>query len=90
VEPLLVSAFLCLSGIGVYMWPRVQSVRLAYQLPAAEQRLKDLLQEHDHLRLELAALTDPQRVYKIATERLGMITPKHDQVFILMRGPQDR
>ena len=30
--PLLVSLFLCLAGVAVYMWPRVQVVRLAYRM----------------------------------------------------------
>lgn len=88
--PLLLCAFLCFLGVGVYMWPRVQGVRLAYRLQAAEQRMSDLIQERDHLRLELAALKDPQRVFRVATEELGMVTPKPDQVFVLVRESKQR
>jgi cell division protein FtsL len=88
--PLLISAFLCLSGVGVYMWPRVQGVRLAYRLQGAEQRLKDLIQEGEHLRLELATLKDPQRVHQVATEQLGMVAPRADQVFVLVRESRKR
>ena len=86
----LISAFLCLLGIGVFMWPRIQSVRLAYRVQSAEQRLRDLTQERDHLRRELAVLSDPQRVYRMATEQLGMVPPSHDQRFILMYESQNR
>lgn len=88
--PLLVSLFLCLAGVGVYVWPRVQVVRLAYRMQASEQRLRELLQERDQLRLELASLKDPQRIYRVATEQLGMSTPRHDQVVIVTHEPKSR
>ena len=88
--PVLVSVFLCLAGVAVYMWPRVQVVRLAYRMQASEQQLRSLLQTHDQLRLELASLKDPQRIYRIATEQLGMSMPGRDQVVIVTHEPQAR
>jgi len=90
VVPLLLSVFLCLVGVGVYMWPRVQVVRLAYRLQTSEQHLKTLLQEQDQLRLELAALKDPRRIYHVATDQLGMSLPRQDQVFIVTRDLKSR
>ena len=81
--PLLLSLFLCLAGIAVYMWPRVQVVRLAYRMQTSEQQLWELVQQRDQLRLEATSLKDPQRIYRIATEHLGMSTPRHDQVVIV-------
>ena len=72
------------------MWPRVQVVRLAYRMQTSEQHLRTLLQERDQLRFELATLQDPQRIYRVATEQLGMSTPRHDQVVILTREPKSR
>jgi cell division protein FtsL len=88
VVPLMLSVLLCLAGIGVYMWPRVQVVRLAYQLQTSEQRLQELHQERDQLQSELASLRDPQRIYRVATEQLGMSSPRHEQRFILTREPK--
>jgi cell division protein FtsL len=88
--PLLMSLFLCLAGVAVYMWPRVQVVRLAYRMQTSEQHLRELLQERDQLRFELASLKDPQRIYRIATEQLGMSTPRHDQVVIVTHEPTSR
>jgi cell division protein FtsL len=88
--PLLVSLFLCLAGVAVYMWPRVQVVRLAYRMQTAEQHLTELLQERDRLRFELASLKDPQRIYRLATEQLGMSTPRHDQVVVVSHEPTSR
>jgi cell division protein FtsL len=90
LAPVLVTVFLCLAGVAVYMWPRLQVVRLAYRMQASEQRLNDLRQERDDLRRELASLKDPQRLYRVATEQLGMGVPRHDQVFVLTREPRGR
>jgi len=86
--PLLVSFFLCLAGVGVYMWPRVQVVRLAYRMQTSEQQLRELSQERDQLRFELASLKDPQRIYRIASDQLGMSTPRRDQVITVTREPK--
>jgi cell division protein FtsL len=59
-------------------------------MQASEQRLNDLRQERDDLRRELASLKDPQRLYRVATEQLGMGIPRHDQVFVLTREPRRR
>jgi cell division protein FtsL len=88
--PFLLASFLCLAGVGVYMWPRVQVVGLAYRMQTAEQRLRELAQERDQLRLELASLKDPQRIFRIATEQLGMSTPQQDQVVIVTREGKSR
>ena len=42
--PLIVSLFLCFAGVAVYVWPRVQVVRLAYRLQTSEAHLRELLQ----------------------------------------------
>ncbi len=76
---------LCLMGLVVCMWPHVSIVRLGYQMQSSQQRLQNLLQERDQLRLEVASLKDPQRVYRIATEQLGMNVPRNEQVFIVTR-----
>ena len=90
IVPFLVSVCLCLAGVGVYVWPRIQVVRLAYRLQASEQQLKALMQEQDQLRLELAALKDPQRIYDVATGQLGMRLPSQHQVFIVTRDLKGR
>ncbi len=90
LAPVLVTVFLCLAGMTVYIWPRLHVVRLAYRMQASEQRLNDLRQERDDLRRELASLKDPQRLYRVATEQLGMGVPRHDQVIVLTREPRER
>ena len=88
--PLLVGVFLCLAGVTVYVWPRVQVVRLAYRMQTSKQHLRELLQAHDQLRFELASLKDPERIYRVATEQLGMGMPRRDQVVIVTYEPRGR
>src|SRR5215510_5868670 len=90
LAPVLVRVSLCLAGGAVYMWPRLQDVRLAYRMQASEQRLNDLRQERDDLRRDLASLIDPRRLYRVASDQLGMGIPRHDQVFVLTREPRRR
>jgi cell division protein FtsL len=59
-------------------------------MQTSEQHLRELLQAHDQLRFELASLRDPERVYRVATEQLGMGTPRRDQVVIVTQEPQGR
>jgi cell division protein FtsL len=90
IGSLLMSLFLCLAGVGVYMWPRVQVVRLAYRMHTSDEQLRELSQERDQLRLELAALQDPHRIFRVATEQLGMSPPRHDQVVFVTRDVKRR
>ena len=88
--PVMVALCLCLAGMVVYMWPRVHIVRQGYRIQTLEQRARVLFQEREQLRLEIASLKDPQRVYQVATERLGMMVPSHEQIFVLLherKGP---
>ena len=84
LAPVLVALCFCLAGMVVYMWPRVHIVRQGYRIQTLEQRARDLFQEREQLRLEIASLKDPQRVYQVATDRLGMMVPSHEQIFVLL------
>jgi cell division protein FtsL len=65
-------------------------VRLAYRMQASEQQVRDLAQERDQLRLELASLKDPQRIYRVAIDQLGMSLPRRDQLVIVTREPKSQ
>jgi cell division protein FtsL len=59
-------------------------------MQTSEVHLRELLQVHDQLRFEFASLKDPARVYRVATEQLGMGMPRRDQVVIVTHEPQNR
>ena len=80
-------------GIGVVLvlallfsaWQHFELLRHGYRL---EQMQRDRAAENDinrHLRLEMETLRSPQRIEKLATERLGMVSPGDGDAVILER-----
>jgi len=80
-------------GIGVLLvtvllfsaWQHFELLRHGYRL---EQMQRDRAAESDinrHLRLEMETLRSPQRIEKLATERLGMINPGDTEAVVLER-----
>jgi len=80
-------------GVGVALvvvllfsaWQHFELLRHGYRL---EQMQRDRAAENDinrHLRLELETLRAPQRIEKLATERLGMVSPGDTEAVVLER-----
>jgi len=77
-----------LLGLGVlvflfvllFAWQHFQCVRYGYQVEQLKAEYATL-EEHNHqLRLEQAALADPERIDTLARTRLGMVSPNPQQV----------
>lgn len=64
----------------IYIWSRVQIVRYGYEINdlKIEQRL--LAEENRQIQLELSTLKSPQRIERIAKDKLHMTTPGVDQI----------
>ena len=80
-------------GIGILLvlvllfsaWQHFELLRHGYKL---EQMQRERASENDinrHLRLEMETLRAPQRIEKLATERLGMVSPGADEAVVLER-----
>jgi cell division protein FtsL len=80
-------------GIGVVMllvlmfsaFQHFELLRHGYRL---EQMQRDRAAEDEinrHLRLEIETLRAPQRIEKLATDRLGMVAPDGEQAIVLER-----
>jgi len=80
-------------GIGVALvivllfsaWQHFELLRHGYKL---EQMQRDRAAENDinrHLRLEMETLRAPQRIEKLAIERLGMVSPGDAEAVVLER-----
>ncbi|MSO35195.1 MAG: hypothetical protein EXQ50_07790 [Acidobacteria bacterium] len=78
-------------GIGVVLvmvllfsaWQHFELLRHGYRL---EQMQRDRAAENDinrHLRLEMETLRAPQRIEKLAIERLGMVSPGATEAVVL-------
>ena len=80
-------------AVGVFLvtvllfsaWQHFELLRHGYRL---EQMQRDRASENDinrHLRLEMETLRAPQRIEKLATERLGMVAPAEGESVVLER-----
>ena len=76
---------LCL--VFLFVWERVDMVRVGYQVERLKQEKTVLERERDQLRIKVSALSAPNRVAKVATERLGMAPPQRGQVIVVQAGP---
>jgi len=66
-------------------WQHFELLRHGYRL---EQMQRERAAEDDinrHLRLEIETLRAPQRIEKLATDRLGMVAPGANEAIVLER-----
>jgi cell division protein FtsL len=63
-----------------YVWYQTESVKLGIDIGRNENRIRELEQAVETLKMRKAVLLDPARVEKIARESLGLIDPKDDEV----------
>ena len=77
-----------LLGLGVlvflfvllFAWQHFQCVRYGYQVEQLKAEFTTLEERNHQLRLQQAALADPERIDTLARTRLGMVTPNPQQV----------
>ena len=78
-------AGLCL--VFGFVWERVDVVRVGYQVERLKSEKVRLERERDQLRVKLSTLSAPDRIAKVATERLGMMPPQNGQVIVVQARP---
>ena len=66
-----------------YTWCRVQSIQVRYEISELAADQDRLMMLQDNLKIELARLKAPQRIAKIAKERLGLILPTNKQLMLI-------
>jgi cell division protein FtsL len=66
--------------VFVFVWERVDVVRLGYHIERLKTQKILLERERDQLQVKVSALTAPERIAKVATEKLGLIPPQQGQV----------
>ena len=67
----------------IYTWARVQCVRVGYEISALTQEQQRLTELQANLKVELARLRSPQRIIKIAQEKLGLTLPTSKQMMLM-------
>jgi cell division protein FtsL len=81
MKAVAVIAGLCL--VFVFVWERVDVVRLGYHIERLKAQKTLLERERDQLQVKFSALTAPERIARVATDKLGMTPPQQGQVFIV-------
>lgn len=69
-------------GVG-YVAQRAEIVKADYARMALQAEIEDLETAYDRLSLEYARLSSPERIEKIAIEKLGMTHPGEVQVVVV-------
>lgn len=80
-------------GIGLVLvlvlmfsaWQHFELLRHGYRLEQMQRERAAEEEINRHLRLEIETLRAPQRIEKLATDRLGMVSPGSDEAVVLER-----
>ncbi|MEY4705777.1 MAG: hypothetical protein RL042_1982 [Nitrospirota bacterium] len=69
--------------VFVFVWERVDVVRVGYQIERLKSQKVLLERERDQLQVKFSSLTAPERIAKVATEKLGLVPPQQGQVLMV-------
>lgn len=59
----------------VYVWQRVEFLRVSYQVEALKKERQDLQEKNKHLSVERSSLMSPDRIERMARQELGLVDP---------------
>src|SRR5438270_12352751 len=71
----------------MYAWQHFSAIEYGYKIETAHAQVQNLSEENNQLRLEQAALRDPQRIDQMA-RNMGMFAPQVGQVVGLEPQPE--
>ncbi len=83
-----ISAAIVMSLLLLYVWERVDLVRLGYRIQQLQAQHTTLKRQSDALNVKLSALTSPERIARVAIDRLGMRAPRPGQVVLVSLSPE--
>jgi hypothetical protein len=64
-------------------WCGVQCIRTGYEITQAMERQEDMLEMKKNLKIEMARLTSPQNLGRIAEKRFDLAAPQPEQIVII-------
>ncbi|MBX3328945.1 MAG: cell division protein FtsL [Nitrospira sp.] len=82
-----VAVFVGLCLVFVFVWERVDVVRVGYQIERLKRDKTVLERQRDELRVKVSALSASDRIAKLATEKLGMSLPQQGQIIVVQSRP---
>lgn len=86
----LIAALAVISVLLLYVWQRVDLVRVGYDIQQLKTRHALLQRENHELRVKVSALASPERIARLATEELNMRQPRPGQVILVSLGSPSR
>ena len=69
--------------VFMFVWERVDVVRVGYQIERLKTQKVLLERERDQLQVKFSSLMAPERIAKVATEKLGLVPPQQGQVLMV-------
>ena len=76
------------SLVLLFVWERVDIVRIGYHIERLKTQKVLLERERDELQVKLSALTAPERIARLASDKLGMMQPEKGQVVVINIEPE--
>ncbi len=76
---------LCL--VFVFVWERVDMVRVGYQIERLKRDKTTLERQRDELKVQFSTLSASGRIVRVATKELGMSLPQQGQVILVQFRP---
>ncbi|MBI5682557.1 MAG: cell division protein FtsL [Deltaproteobacteria bacterium] len=80
----LFSAIIVITVIAMvtlfYVWSRLLTINLGYEISRVELERKNLLKEKGLLNIEITSLKSPDRIDRIARTELGLVYPSQEQI----------
>ncbi len=83
----IITVLLGVSLVFVFVWERVDMVRVGYQIERLKRDKTVLERQRDELRVQFSSLSASNRIAKLATEKLGMSLPQQGQVIMVQSRP---
>ena len=80
---MMIMGVILLFSSFMFVWTRICVLDTGYKISEAIKIQGKYLQENRKLKIERASLASPSRIEKVAKNKLGMITPKNNQMVIL-------
>ncbi|HET6676187.1 MAG TPA: hypothetical protein VFG71_12645 [Nitrospiraceae bacterium] len=72
----------------LFVWERVDVVRLGYHIERLKSQKVLLERERDGLRVKLSSLTSPERIARAASDKLSMGRPEKGQIILVHLEPE--
>jgi len=77
---LLICGAAILVPLLVYVWQRVDFLRVSYEVEALKKERQELQEKNKHLSVERSFLMSPDRIERMARKELGLVDPPPSDV----------